>query len=90
MITIAVCAREYPTNNSDNVWGDECALIRLAVRTPHPAYPENLVETMTWMLISSVGKPPRILTEEEALKARANTFFGKEGLCSIVENSHTT
>lgn len=88
MIKIAIAAREYPVNNSDNTFGDNCALVSLAVRTRHPAYEEEIVEARHWLLISSVGKPPIILTEEQALQARANTFFGKEGLCAVVENSH--
>lgn len=88
MITIAVCGREYPINISDNVFGDDCALVCLSVRTHHPRNRKIMVDARTWMLISSVGKPPKILTEEEALQARANTFYSDEGFCRTVIDSH--
>lgn len=87
---IVINAREYPCNNSDNCWGDYCALVQLLVRVraPLPLYKDVPLEVKHWMLISTTGKPPKILTEEEAVQARANLFYNRENLCHAIENSH--
>lgn len=88
MMTV-INAREYPCNNTDNCWGDYCALVQLSirVRAPMPLYKDIPIEVTHWMLISTTGKAPKILTEEEATQARANTFYNRENLCQGIHEN---